>query len=175
MIIMKNDRKFVLIVIVLSALGTTFVSATTTGLTFGEITLSPPAPIALSTVSLTLSISGDTPSEVYIMVQECNGGTGICYPDKSNVTMSETTTNHYEGIVTLKHADATYITCIAYAKTTSGWNHSTEKKVYLSENTSDGNQTDGENNNGKSPGFEVIVFVAAIGISVILLARKRFR
>jgi hypothetical protein len=172
---MKNKRKLVLLAIVMSVLGITASSAVAAGPTFGEITLSPPAPIALSTVSLSLELSGDTPSEVHIIVQECNGGTGICYPDKQNVTMSEVTTGHYGGSVTLKHADATYITCIAYAKTASGWSHSAEKKVNLSQNPSNGNQTNGGSSNGKTPGFEAVILIVAISISAIVLRRKRSR
>jgi hypothetical protein len=174
---MKNERKHMVFItiVAISVLGSTFGSAVAAATTFGEIKLTPPAPTALSSVSISLNISGDAPLAVNIIVQECNGGTGICYPDEQNVTMSETTTGHYEVSVTLKHSDATYITCIAYAKTTAGWIHSAEKKVNLSESPSDGNQTDGGSTNGKSPGFEIVVFVVATGICLLVLGRKRFR
>jgi hypothetical protein len=169
---MKNERKLILSIILLSIVGSTFGSAISTEPTYGEISLSPSAPTALSTVSLSLNMSGGVPSEIYIIVQECNGGTGICYPDKLNVTMSETSTGHYQGSGTLKHDDATYITCTAYGKTPTGWSHSVEKKVNLSKEPNNGNGTDDDK---KSPGFEVIILVAAIGISLIMLGRKRIR
>ena len=168
---MKIERKFVLLVVVMSVLGATFVSAATAGPTFGEITLSPTAPTALSTVTLSVTLSGDTPSEVRVTVEECNGRTGICYPDIQNVSMSLFSAGNYKTNVTLKHADATYITCHAVAKTSGTWTSSPEKKINLSENT---NGNDG-NDDKKTPGFEVVLFLIAIGVSLIVLARKRVK
>jgi hypothetical protein len=170
MIIMKIERKFVLLVVVMSVLGATFVSAATAGPTFGGITVSPTSPTALSTVTLSVILSGDTPSEVRVTVEECNGRTGICYPDIQNVTMSLFNAGNYKTNVTLKHADATYITCHVVAKTSGTWTSSPEKKINLSENT---NGNDG--NDDKTPGFEVVLFIIAIGVSLIVLARKRVK
>jgi hypothetical protein len=72
--------------------------------------------------------------------------------------------------VTLKHTDATYITVNIVAKISGVWQESTGKRVNLSENP-DGNDGDGK----KSPGFEVVVFVIAIGVSFILIGRKRVK
>ena len=72
--------------------------------------------------------------------------------------------------VTLKHADATYITCHVVAKTSGTWTSSPEKKINLSDNT---NGNDG--NDDKTPGFEVVLFIIAIGVSLIVLARKRVK
>jgi hypothetical protein len=171
MIIMKIENKFILLVVVMSVLGATFVSAATAGLTFGEITLSPTAPTALSTVTLSMILSGDAPSEVRVTVEECNGRTGICYPDIQNVSMSLFSAGNYKTNVTLKHADATYITCQVVAKTSGTWTSSPKKNVNLSENT---NGNDG-NDDKKTPGFEVVLFIIAIGVSLIVLARKRFK
>jgi hypothetical protein len=171
MIIMKIKNKFVLLVVVMSVLGATFVSAATAGPTFGEITLSPTAPTALSTVTLSVILSGDAPSEVRVTVEECNGRTGICYPDIQNVSMSLFSAGNYKTNVTLKHADATYITCQVVAKTSGTWTSSPKKNVNLSEDT---NGNDG-NDDKKTPGFEVVLFIIAIGVSLIVLARKRFK
>jgi hypothetical protein len=72
--------------------------------------------------------------------------------------------------VTLKHSDATYITIKVVAKINGAWQESSQKKVNLSV-TPDGNNGD---DNG-TPGFELVVFVIAIGISLILIRRKRVK
>jgi hypothetical protein len=174
MIIMKIERKFVLLVVIISVLGATFVSAATAGPTFGEITLSPAAPTALSTVTLSVILGGDTPSDVRVTVEECNGRTGICYPDIQNVSMSLFSAGNYKTNVTLKHADATYITCQVVAKTSGTWTSSPKKNVNLSENTN-GNHNGNNGNDDKTPGFEVVLFIIAIGLSLIVLGRKRVK
>jgi len=168
---MKNGKKLILLAVVISVFGATPGSALAAGPTFGEITLSPTAPTALSTVTLSVILSGDAPSEVRVTVEECNGLTGICYPDIQNVSLSLFSAGNYRTNVTLKHADATYITCQVVAKTSGAWTSSPKKNVNLSKNT---NGNDG-NDDKKSPGFEVVLFIIAIGVSFIVLARKRFK
>ena len=164
---MKNERKFILIVSVLSIIGATAISAAGTGLPIGTITVTPTAPAALSTITISVPISGETPSEVRVTVEECNGNTGICYPDIQNVTMPLTGTNIYRTDVTLKHSDATYITINVVAKINGVWQQSAGKEVNLS--AANGNNGD---DNG-IPGFEAVVFVLAISMSLILISRKR--
>ncbi len=165
---MKNERKFLLTIVIVSILGTTAVLAAGTGLPIGTITVSPSAPAALSTVTISVPISGEEPSEVYVNVEECNGKTGICYPDIQNVSMPLTSSSIYRTDVTLKHTDATYITITVAAKINDAWQESSQKKVNLS-------VTPNGNNGGDkgTPGFEMVVFVAAIGVSLILINRKR--
>jgi hypothetical protein len=105
-----------------------------------------------------------------VTVEECNGKTGICYPDIQNVSMPLVSSSIYRTDVTLKHSDATYITCKVVAKIGGVWQESSSKRVNLSENP-DGNDGDGK----KTPGFEVAVFVIAIGVSLILIGRKRVK
>jgi hypothetical protein len=165
---MKNERKFLLTIVIVSIFGTTAVLAAGTGLPIGTITVSPSAPAALSTVTISVPISGEEPSEVYVNVEECNGKTGICYPDIQNVSMPLTSSSIYRTDVTLKHTDATYITITVAAKINDAWQESSQKKVNLS-------VTPNGNNGGDkgTPGFEMVVFVAAIGVSLILINRKR--
>jgi len=119
-------------------------------------------------VTISVPISGEEPSEVYVNVEECNGKTGICYPDIQNVSMPLTSSSIYRTDVTLKHTDATYITITVAAKINDAWQESSQKKVNLS-------VTPNGNNGGDkgTPGFEMVVFVAAIGVSLILINRKR--
>jgi hypothetical protein len=84
--------------------------------------------------------------------------------------MSLFSAGNYKANVTLKHADATYITCQVVAKTSGTWTSSLKENVNLSENT---NGNDG--NDDKTPGFEVVLFIIAIGVSLIVLARKRVK
>ncbi|HIH28341.1 MAG TPA: hypothetical protein HA260_00905 [Thermoplasmata archaeon] len=167
---MKNQQKFILTIVVISILGATAVLAAGTGLPIGTITVSPSAPAALSTITISVPISGEAPSEVRVKVEECNGNTGICYPDIQNVSMPLASSSIYRAEVTLKHSDATYITVTVIAKINGAWQESSQKKVNLSV-TPDGNNGD---DNG-SPGFELVVMVMAIGVSLILISRKRMK
>jgi len=167
---MKNERTFIPIIIIISIIGTITGLVVAAGVTFGAITVTPSEPAALSTVTISVPISGEAPSEVRVTVEECNGRTGICYSDIQNVSMPLISSSIYRTDVTLKHSDATYITCKIVAKISGVWQESSEKRVNLSENTN-GNNGDGK----KTPGFEIVVFVIAIGISLIVIGRKRVK
>ncbi|HWR27851.1 MAG TPA: hypothetical protein VN377_05395 [Candidatus Thermoplasmatota archaeon] len=167
---MKNERKIIPIIVIMSIIGTIAGSVAAAGVTFGTITVTPSQPAALSTVTISVPISGEAPSEVRVTVEECNGRTGICYPDIQNVSMPLISSSIYRADVTLKHTDATYITVNIVAKISGVWQESSGKRVNFSENP-DGNDGDGK----KSPGFEVVVFVIAIGVILILIGRKRVK
>jgi hypothetical protein len=165
---MKNERKFIPIIVIISVVAVIAGSVLAAGSTFGTITVSPSAPAALSTVTISVPISGEAPSDVRVTVEECNGKTGVCYPDIQNVSMPLISSSIYRTDVTLKHADATYITCQVVAKISGTWESSVKKNVNLSVNS---NGNNGNDNN--IPGFEVIVLVIAIGVSLIVMSRKR--
>ena len=169
---MKNEKKLILCVILTSIFGASLASAAAADLTFGEIAASPSSPAALSTVTFSIDISGAAPSEVKVTVEECNGDTGICYPDIQNISMSLGTDGNYEADVTLKHSDATYITCQVVAKTDGNWTSSSKKTVNLSESSNGDTNGDGNNN---TPGFEVMLLLIAIGALILLIGRKRIR
>ena len=169
---MKNEKKIILCVILTSVFGASLCSAAAADLTFGEIAASPSSPAALSTVTFSIEISGDTPSDVRVTVEECNENTGICYPDIQNISMSLDTDGKYKADVTLKHSDATYITCKVLAKTDGTWTSSPDKKINLSEDTNGDTNGDGNNN---TPGFEVMLLLIAIGALILLIGRKRIQ
>jgi hypothetical protein len=169
---MKNEKKLILCVIITSIFGASLSSAAAADLTFGNITASPSSPAALSTVTFSIDISGGTPSEVKVTVEECNENTGICYPDVQNISMSLGTDGKYEADVTLKHNDATYITCQVVAKTNDTWISSSDKKILLSEDTNGDTNGDGNNN---TPGFEVMLLLVAIGALILFIGRKRIQ
>ncbi|VVB60129.1 Uncharacterised protein [uncultured archaeon] len=167
---MKNGKKLMLCAVIFSIFGATICSAVNTRLTFGEISVSPLSPAAQSTITISIPVGGDTPSEVRVKVEECNGRTGICYPKIQNVSMSLASGGNYQAKVTLIHADATYINCTIAAKMNGTWMPSARWKVVnLSEN-SNGNSSNGDK---KTPGFDVVLIIIAIGVSLIMIRRKR--
>lgn len=166
---MKNVKKLIYYAIVISAIGAIVGHAV--GALPSNIAVTPSSPTPLSTISISVTYSGATPSGVRVTVEECNGDTGICYPDIQNVSMSLASTGKYTTEVTLKHADATYITCEVLVKTDGVWTSYEKKNVTLSENNKGGNGDDGNT----IPGFEVILFVAAVCASLILVGRKRVK
>jgi hypothetical protein len=168
---MLNKRKIIPIMVVISIAGAMASSVAAAGLlTFGAMTITPTEPAALSTVTISIPINGEAPSEVRVTVEECNGNTGVCYPDIQNVSMSLSSAENYEAEVTLKHADATYLTCQVFAKISGAWESSAKKNVDLSESPNGNNGED-----KKTPGFEAVVFVIAIGICLILMSRSRVK
>ncbi len=169
---MKNEKKFMLFAVIFSIFGATICSVVEAELTFGEISVSLALPAPQSTITLSIPISGETPSEVKVIVEECNGRTGICYSDVQNVSMSLISVGNYKTDVTLRHAEATYINCTVIAKMNGAWLRSGKWKVVdLSENTN-GN---GDNDDNGIPGFEMFLVVIAIGVSLLVIGRKRVK
>jgi len=168
---MKNERALIAFVglVLISFMGAGLSAAVEP--TIGEITSDPVSPTAQSPVVFSVDLGEETPSEVWITVEECNGDTGVCYKDVQNVSMSPAS-GLYQASVTLIHADATYITCNVLVKSNGNWSNSS-KRIDLSE-ASNGNTDDNNGNGGKTPGFELVLVLAAIGIA-LLLGRKRFR
>lgn len=160
----------VLIAVVINILGITLEFVHAAGPTFGTITVNPQSPKPQDVVTVTVSISGEVPSEVHVTVEECNENLHVCYTDKQNITMTASSTGTYQASVTLIHAKATNMTCIVHAKTNGIWSESAKKVVLLSTETPNG---DG-NNGKKTPAFELVPILIAIGISMIMLRRKRF-
>lgn len=162
---MKNQRKMlILAAAMISMIGVSI--GVTAAPVFGDITLAPAAPTALSTFTVSVSISGETPSEVRIIVEECNEVTGVCH-DKKNVSMTEVAIDSYSADVTLTYDDTTYITYWVSAQANGVWSESEKKNVTLSTGTTDGKKT---------PGFELALLMGAVGISMFLvLSRKRWK
>ncbi len=156
-----------LFVMIVCMSGAALCSAVEAEVLFGDISISPSSPAPQSTITLSISLSGDEPSEVRVRVEECNGNSGICFADVQNVSMSLVSTGSYQTSVTLKHSDATYINCTVLAKVDGNWVLSAKwKRVDLSE------IPDGAGGNG-TPGFELVVLLVAVGLSFILIRRKR--
>lgn len=141
-------------------------------LDIGEITSNPANPAPESTATFSVDIGGETPSEVWLIVEECNGNTGFCYTDIQNVSMNEVV-GLYQINVTLKHAGATYITCKVLAKSDGSWLNSS-KKIDLSEEP-DGTQNGNGDTDKKTPGFELLPFLLVVALGMLLLRRKRLR
>lgn len=167
---MKNKVKTIMLgILLIGLIGTTVRAAVPATQTFGAIIVQPTAPEPQTTITITVAVNGGTPEEVRMRIEECNGNTGICYQDVQNVSMTPTIDNSYTVQVLLKHADATYISCQALLKNNNIWSLSAIRKVNL---TVSGNGTDGDGK--KTPGFELVILLGAIAVSVILIGRKRF-
>lgn len=168
---MKNETKqkrgflFVtLTLLVLSAFNTTASAEPT-------VTLDPTSPYPQSSVTFTANIAGVDAANVYIVVQECNGNSGICYPDEINTSMTQKTADTYDATVTLKHSDATYIQYTLVAENNGDWTKYLElTKVTLSDKPTD----NGDDSSSETPGFEFVGLAFSIMfISFILYRRKR--
>ena len=170
---MKNEKKIMLAALLINVLSLTICSAVEADVIFGEISITPGSPSAQSTITISTTISGDTPTQVKVIIEECDARTGICFSDLQNVSMSLVSEGNYQTSVTLKHEDATYINCTILAKINDTWIHSKNWKVLnLSENTNE----NGDSNDGNgTPGFELIFVLVAIGVSFIIIGRKRHK
>ena len=150
-----------------------------------DITLDPTNPGPIETITFTATIKSDeTPTSVYIIVQECKAD--ICFKDGYNESMDPRDTDEYQGQVTLGRDDATYIKYHVEILSDGVWyaNDKIEFNLTIDENGNGG--TNGENgdngtpnggngDNGDSiPGFELLAFLIA-GVIIISLRRKRSR
>jgi len=166
-----NERLLICVLL----LGMFLVNVTVVGAadpTVDEMTLDPVIPAPASTVTFTAKLSGDTITEVYLIVKECKD---ICYTPGHNESMTEISSGEYQKEITLIHSDATNIEYWLVVNSGETW-HSFQndyEQLYLStsSNGDTGNGDDGGSN--QSPGFELIVLMVSIGIILFVFKRKR--
>lgn len=136
--------------------------------TVSNVTLQPENPEPLTSVEFSVTISDSSDIDgVWLIVKECDGRTGVCFPDDQNVSMSRIgDTNDYQKVVTLLHDDATYITYHLEIKSGGEW--FVEDSVDVDLEIKNGNS-----NNG-TPGFEIGFLFIVISIIILIYGRKRF-
>jgi hypothetical protein len=172
---MKHERTLILVIIgILSIVGTSYASAATAEPVIGIPVLIPNNPTAQSKIQFSVDVSGDDITFVRVNVEECNGKTGVCH-QVQNLTMSKVSDITYTQDVTLVYSDSTYITYWIAVQYGSLWKDSAHTRLNLTVPQPDNNQTNGSGNNKKSPGFEIPIVVIAVSISLILIGRKRYR
>ena len=147
--------------------------------TVENVTLYPAEPWPESTVTFNVTFSeGTSLDEVWFYFHECNRT--ICFLDSQiNNSMTLISPNTYQLSVELAHGDSYYIQYQVIMKSEGTWSKTNLSTVYLSEPPTNNNDTDGDdsgpgdNNDGKSPGFELIVVFLAITATVYIVKRKR--
>jgi hypothetical protein len=173
---MKNEQKFLLFIIVISIITTTFGSALAAEPILGEVTLNPEHPTKFQKITFTANVIGEDIKTVKIIVLECNATTGVCQNNRDNQTMQHIEGSLYRTNVTLDFAQSSYINYWVYVESNTGATTTLPDtqgvKLNLSVTSNNGNN---DNGGMKSPGFEVVLFIAAVCAAMILLARKRFR
>lgn len=128
-----------------------------------DIDYTPKNPNALSTITFTATVTGDTPT-VYVFVEECRDD--LCYADVHNVTMDKIGATQYERQITLRHADANIIHYQIIVEDQGMWYKSSLEAASLG-----GEDTDGGND---TPGFEgILMIVSVVAMGLILLIKKR--
>jgi hypothetical protein len=175
---MKNEQKCLLFFLVLGIITTTFGSALAAQPTLGEVTVNPEHPIRFSKVTFTIKVIGEGISSVKIAVLECNASAGICEKNRDNITMQLVDGNLYRANVTLNYATASYMSYWIYVQDITGTTtlpNAQGVKVTLSASSTNGTNGNNDNGGGKSPGFEMVLFIAAVYGMMILLGRKRFQ
>jgi len=168
---MKNNRKLSILCVMPIILGMCFSSVTAIDPTIGTVTITPESPAPQSDINFSITIIGEEITSVYLHYKECNAQ--ICKVFK-NVSMEKVSGNLYEKTITLTWDQATYITYNFDINSNGTWTPTKFVNVTLKKPTNgNGNNTNGTNH--EQPGFEILFFIAAIGISVIIIGRKRFR
>ena len=137
-----------------------------------EITTDPENPTHESTITVTAKIIGDDVTSVNLSVSECM--IGLCFKSE-NYQMTQSAAGEWVAEITLLDAsgESTYIE-YTFEIIDSGTEYVLDEnwRVDISEGT-DNNADSNDDSNG-SPGFEIIIFLAAIIIGIVMLRKKRF-
>jgi hypothetical protein len=134
------------------------------------IEIIPEAPEPESDIEIKAFIDMEGIEQVYIIIQECDINTGICY-ERKNISLNKISDNTYSNSYKLKESKATYIQYNLLVKSDTGWETLIqEEKTNLLDTKNNGDV----NGNEDTPGFEIIASLLAI-ISIILLLNKRKR
>lgn len=140
-----------------------------------NIITDPTSPAPLSTITVTANIDGGDITNVNLSVGECNRTVGVCYV-YHEIPMTEKTEGQYTAEVTLEKSKASYIS-FTFDITYDGETKRLENDswdVDLSIESGNGDTTNGGDGNS-TPGFEIIYFLIAVSIGLLLHRNKRSR
>lgn len=149
--------------------------------TYGNITLDPEEPARQSDVTFTVDVTGDNIEEVWLTVEECTDTpTYFCHIQLLNVSMTNVEGNTWEVTEKLVFDDTTEGHCWLVAKSNGIWyDYRSDKTKYTNfsvvpgDNGADNNGTDGSDNKGKSPGFELMLVIVSIVVALFIYKKKR--
>ena len=162
---MKYYKKITLYTIVL-ILTMNFLIINTIADPVTNIAVIPDEPEPLSTVTITVNmINDDIIEQVYLKIKECSND--ICFSIE-NISM-ELDGEKYSIDYKLTHSDATFFTYWLNIKSEGSWYETEHIDVYLKIEAENG---DNDGNKG-IPGFEIIIFIAALFITYIVIKKKR--
>ena len=139
--------------------------------TIENITTNPTEPERLSSFTVIATISGENINSVTVTISECTEKpTEQCFVAHTNIPMILNDNGKYEAEVTLTGTQAS-IDHIQYlfVINDNGIEYQIDNlKTYLK--TDNGNNNGGDNG---TPGFEFIILLSAVFITLIILRRKR--
>lgn len=163
----KNKKNIIIIgllILILNLLNSNALAAIET-----NITIIPIEPEPLSKITFNAQITSENVTNVKIYVQECNPS--FCFSDWIIGTMVQISLDEYQGDITLTHSDATYIYYWLVFIANGTEYDLMDEKVTL--NLKINNSTD--NNDNKSPGFELTVLIIGITLLAFILKKKRLK
>ena len=147
--------------------------------TVSQIIIDPQEPVVMSNVTFTATIFSDNPlTDVRIIMQECKEN--LCYL-RNNESMTKINATTYQRTIPLIKDDANHIQYRIEIESNGEWHTYpwTNATLKTDDGTSDGNGTNGNGSHTKTPGFEVPLFIIAVGIlmgiGILYLERKRLR
>jgi len=135
-----------------------------------NVDIIPEKPQPMGSVEITANIDDADITNVFIVVQECDADTGICY-EKENYSMTNIQDNTYSSSINLGNEGATYLQYTINVQTSDGWNtynENTKVNYDLSSVDNGGN----DNSDSDTPGFSFIVLSVSIIFILMILHRR---
>jgi hypothetical protein len=162
--------KILIIIIVMLSLFMSSINVTAAPVV-DEVTTNPASPTPQSTITISAKISGNDITSVNVTISECKVGLCFIY---NTYPMSKNEAGDWVAHATLQDdsGDSTYIKYQFYV-IDNGLEYTLDEGWKVNLSIENNNNTPNDNN-GKTPGFEIITLLAAIIIGTVLLRKKRF-
>lgn len=165
----QSMEKIIIGVLIISILGILTTSITAAEPTVEELTHDPENPEILSYVSFTAKITGDDITAVHLFIQECEKD-GVCFPPPHNISLSLTDTDTYTGEVTLSKDGAEVMKYNLIIQDNGVWYDYLQSDLRIVDLIIPSNDNNGDN---RTPGFEFMILITAIGVGFVLFRKKR--
>jgi len=169
---MKNNRKKYLVTFLfLGMILFTSINVIAVDPTLESFSIDPEEPAPLSDITVTADIGGEGITAVIVHIKECNDRPEypvVCFINQE-ITMSEVETGKFTASLTLQEERANYIQYY-FDITINGEEVQLIDDSWTIDLLVDSNDNNGDNG---TPGFEFMVLITAIGLGFVLFRKKR--